>query len=157
MPFVAGTALSAAALNAAMSTGRCRGHQTATASIAANTPTRMINFTEDYDTAGMFDAANGLITAPSTGTMMVTCGVVINSFANAYRRSLVLERGSGAAGAGVELARSEVESTDRVGIVIAEDIPVTAGDVISAYLNLEAAGTTQGATYVCWISGRMVG
>jgi len=158
MTFVAGTVLSAAALNAATSSGRCHGHLSANPSAAvANTPTRMVGFTEDYDTVAMFDGANGLITAPSTGVMMLTCGLVVNSFGTAFRRSLVIERGSGSAGAGVELVRDELESTDRVALLVAKDIPVTAGDVISAYVNFETAGTIQGASYVCWISARMVG
>ena len=159
MTFVAGTPLSAAALNAALPGSiRCQGHLTATsASIAANTATRITGYTEDYETVAMMDGSTGLITIPSSGVYLVTAGMQINSFATAYRRSLVVETGSGTAGTGTELVRDEVESTDRVGLSIAKEIYLTAGTVISAYVNLEASGTIQGASYVCWFGAILMG
>lgn len=127
---------------------------TTSATISANTPTRLSFSTKPYDTANIIDTTLDQATIPAgaSGVWHINAGVSINSYSNPYRRALVLEKGTGQAGTGVELARVNVESTDTVSLNLAVDLALAAGDVVSAYVVLEASGTVRGAEFIGWLA-----
>ena len=148
----------AAAASGTVNRPRCRGVRTTNITgIAANTSTRLTGLTEVYDIGNLLNPSTGIITANTTGQWFLSAAAPVSSFSTAYRRSLVIEKNAGSVGAGTEIARIELESTDRLSLAVSGDFDLVNGDTISAYVNLEAAGTVPAATYPCYLTARLVG
>ena len=136
---------------------RCSAWNTTNSgSLAANAYWRLSGLTGGSNPSNMLNATTGLITIPETTDYHIGATAHFSNSGVSARRALIIEKGSGAAGTGVELLRVELTASNRWTPTISVDMNLAANDVISAVVTSNVGYEIRGADFRGQVSCRKV-
>ena len=136
---------------------RCSAWNTTNSgSLAANAYWRLSGLTGESNPSNMLNATTGLITIPETTDYHIGATAHFSNSGVSARRALIIEKGSGAAGTGVELLRVELTASNRWTPTISVDMNLAANDVISAVVTSNVGYEIRGADFRGQVSCRKV-